>query len=69
MLILGTKHSFHVPKAWLCYSANFASNWNNENIGSNPPGSRYGLVLQEIEFLDSAAKQALERKESAKPRP
>jgi len=42
-------------KAWLCYSANFASNWNGEQIQANPPGSRYGLVLQEIELLDPAA--------------
>ncbi len=37
--------------AWLCYSANFAPNWNNEKILSNPPGSRYGLVLQKIRLL------------------
>ncbi len=34
--------------AWLCYSANFAPNWNGERIRPNPPGSRYGLVLQKI---------------------
>jgi hypothetical protein len=37
--------------AWLCYSANFASNWNGESIKSNPPGSHYGLVLQEVKLL------------------
>ena len=31
--------------AWLCYSANFTG-----NIRPNPPGSRYGLCLQEITF-------------------
>ena len=33
---------------WLCYSGNFAPDWNNEKILANPPGSRYGLVLQKI---------------------
>lgn len=37
--------------AWLCYSANFAPDWNREQIRSNPPGSRYGLVLQQIRLL------------------
>jgi hypothetical protein len=37
--------------AWLCYSANFASDWNDESIKSNPPGSHYGLVLQEVKLL------------------
>ena len=36
--------------AWLCYSVNFAPNWNNEKIMVNPPGTRYGLVLQKIQF-------------------
>lgn len=39
-------------RAWLCYSANFAPNWNNTRIASDPPGSRYGLVLQEILLPD-----------------
>ena len=39
--------------AWLCYSANFASDWNGEKIKSNPPGSHYGLVLQEVNLLGS----------------
>jgi hypothetical protein len=46
--------------AWLCYSANFATDWNNEKILSNPPGSHYGLVLQEIQFLTPAAQKAWE---------
>jgi hypothetical protein len=37
--------------AWLCYSANFASDWNNQKIQSNPPGSHYGLVWQEVQLL------------------
>ena len=38
--------------AWLCYSANFAKNWNSREIKPDPPGSRYGLVLQEVILLD-----------------
>jgi hypothetical protein len=37
---------------WLCYSGNFATGWNNMEIKSNPPGSAYGLVMQEIILLD-----------------
>jgi len=33
--------------AWLCYSANFTRNQK-----TNPPGSRYGMCLQEIKLLD-----------------
>jgi hypothetical protein len=40
---------------WLCYSANFARNWRDIEIKSNPPGSRYGLVLQEVKLLDPQA--------------
>lgn len=36
---------------WLCYSGNFATDWNNERIQVNPPGSYYGLVLQQIRLL------------------
>jgi hypothetical protein len=35
-------------RAWLCYSANFATDWNKMAITSDPPGSKYGLVMQEI---------------------
>jgi hypothetical protein len=38
--------------AWLCYSAFFSQGWNNIKFYSNPPGGRYGLVLQEIKLLD-----------------
>lgn len=34
--------------AWLCYSGNFAPDWNGDKIKVNPPGTRYGLVLQQI---------------------
>jgi hypothetical protein len=37
---------------WLCYSANFSQGWNNIRFKSNPPGSRYGLVLQEVKLLN-----------------
>ena len=37
--------------AWLLYSGNYATNWNNEQIIENPPGSHYGMVFQKIEFL------------------
>jgi hypothetical protein len=40
-------------KAWLCYSANFSNgnkNWNTHHQPI-PPGSGYGLCLQEIELL------------------
>ena len=33
--------------AWLCYAANF-SGASNPKLKSNPPGSRYGMNLQEI---------------------
>ena len=36
---------------WLCYSANFAPNWNGMQIKPNPPGSRYGMCLQEVNLL------------------
>ena len=38
-------------KLWLCYSGNFAPDWNGIIIKENPPGSHYGMVLQEIELL------------------
>jgi hypothetical protein len=46
--------------AWLCYSANFAPDWNNQKILADPPGSRYGLVLQEVQLLTPAARKAWE---------
>jgi len=38
-------------KLWMCYSGNFAKGWNNQLIEENPPGSHYGLVLQETELI------------------
>lgn len=40
---------------WLCYSGNFAPNWNGMSIRENPPGTHYGLVLQELRLLDPKA--------------
>ena len=34
--------------AWLCYSANFSKGGLNPDLEPSPPGSRYGMTLQEI---------------------
>jgi hypothetical protein len=36
---------------WLCYSANFTNDWLHTHYPINPPGSRYGMCLQEIKLL------------------
>lgn len=36
---------------WLCYSANFAANWNGMKLKIDPPGGRYGLCLHEVRLL------------------
>jgi hypothetical protein len=36
---------------WLCYSANFADDWNGEKLKINPPGGCYGLCLHEFRLL------------------
>ncbi len=36
---------------WLCYSANFAPDWNGAALKINPPGGRYGLCLHEVRLL------------------
>jgi hypothetical protein len=36
---------------WLCYSANFASDWNGMKLKFNPPGGCYGLCLHELRLL------------------
>ena len=36
---------------WMCYAANFSSGWGGLKFKSLPPGSRYGLCLQEIRLL------------------
>ena len=40
---------------WLCYSANFAPNWNGMKLKINPPGGRYGLCLHEVQLLGPGA--------------
>ena len=37
---------------WLCYSGNFSQGWNNIRFKAKPPGSRYGLVLQQVKLLN-----------------
>jgi len=36
---------------WLCYSANFTNGWLGTKYPIDPPGSRYGLCLQEVKLL------------------
>ena len=36
---------------WLCYAANFSSGWGGIVFKSLPPGSRYGMCLQEMRLL------------------
>ncbi len=36
---------------WLCYAANFSSGWGGVTFASRPPGSRYGMCLQEARLL------------------
>ncbi len=38
---------------WLCYSANFAEDWNGMKLQFNPPGGCYGLCLHELCLLES----------------
>jgi hypothetical protein len=48
--------------AWLCYSGNFARDWNGMQMKENPPGSHYGLVLQEVLLLDRKTENRLRGK-------
>jgi hypothetical protein len=36
---------------WLCYAGNFSSGWGGITFKSRPPGSRYGMCLQEVRLL------------------
>ncbi len=38
--------------AWLCYSANYANQYDGADLKEDPPGSRYAMCLREIEFLE-----------------
>jgi hypothetical protein len=35
---------------WLCYSANFSTDWNGVKLAINPSGGRYGLCLHEVKL-------------------
>ena len=48
---------------WLCYSGNFSQGWNNIRFKANPPGSRYGLVLQEVKLLNPAMQKQYKEKQ------
>jgi hypothetical protein len=37
--------------AWLCYSANHSNQYGGLDLPEDPPGSRYGLCLQEVKLL------------------
>ncbi len=56
---------------WLCYSGNFSQGWNNIRFEADPPGSRYGLVLQQVKLLNPATyrqyKQKLDQPQQQKP--
>ena len=43
--------------AWLCYSGNFAKDWRGAVMQEKPPGSHYGLVLQQIRLLDETTRR------------
>jgi hypothetical protein len=43
---------------WLCYAANFWPDSNGVKIHPDPPGSRYGLCLQEVVMLQAAQEKA-----------
>jgi hypothetical protein len=43
--------------AWLCYSGNFAKDWRGEVVQEKPPGSHYGLVVQQIKLLDETTRR------------
>ena len=36
---------------WLCYSANFTNDWLHTHYAVDPPGSRYGMCLQQIRLV------------------
>jgi hypothetical protein len=41
-------------RGWLCYSANFTNGYLKTAYKSKPPGSGYGMVLQEFRLLAPA---------------
>jgi hypothetical protein len=40
--------------AWLCYAANFTNGYLHTNYRDDPPGSGYGMTLQEVRLLGPA---------------
>jgi hypothetical protein len=55
---------------WLCYAANFSQGWNGVQFYSRPPGSRYGMCLQEMRLLapgDSTVTNALDSADNIAP--
>ena len=55
---------------WLCYAANFSSGWGGITFKSRPPGSRYGMCLQEVRLLapgDPTTTDALHAPENIAP--
>ncbi|MCX8107180.1 MAG: hypothetical protein N3G20_00080, partial [Verrucomicrobiae bacterium] len=54
----------------LCYAANFSSGWGGVVFESNPPGSRYGMCLQEVRILapeDNTRQSPLESAQNIAP--
>ena len=49
---------------WLCYSGNFSQGWNNIRFKAKPPGSRYGLVLQQVKLLNPATLRQYKEKQN-----
>lgn len=49
-------------KMWLCYSGNFAP---YPELGTNPPGGRYGMVLQEFRLLSKSQYESYPREKYA----
>jgi len=38
---------------WLCYAANFTNGWLHTGFPAIPPGSRYGMCLQEVKLAEA----------------
>jgi hypothetical protein len=49
---------------WLCYSGNFSQGWNNIRFKAKPPGSRYGLVLQQVKLLNPTVYRQYQKKQN-----
>jgi hypothetical protein len=40
-------------RLWLCFAANFVEGWKPQGLKSIPPGSHYGMCLQEVKLVGS----------------